>query len=54
VAMAKGGTHEPSNCQTACFICNSIKGDRGGGQLRLALTHAPPPGVGVKVDRQAE
>ena len=46
VAMAKGGNHEPSNCQTACFICNSIKGDRGGGQLRLALAHAPLLGWG--------
>ncbi len=22
-----GGTHEPSNCQTAHFLCNSLKGD---------------------------
>lgn len=37
VAMANGGNHEPSNCQTACFICNSRKSNKGGGQLRLAL-----------------
>lgn len=28
VPLAKGGTHEPSNCRTACFHCNSLKGDR--------------------------
>lgn len=38
VAMANGGNHEPSNCQTACFICNTRKSSKGGGQLRLALT----------------
>lgn len=37
VPMSKGGNHEPSNCQTACFICNSRKSDKGGGQLRLSL-----------------
>lgn len=35
VPMCKGGNHEPANCQTACFICNSRKGGSGGGQLRL-------------------
>lgn len=30
------GTHEPANCQTAHFLCNSSKGARGGGE-QLAL-----------------
>jgi 5-methylcytosine-specific restriction endonuclease McrA len=38
VPMCKGGNHEPANCQTACFICNSRKSGKGGGQTRLALT----------------
>lgn len=37
VPMAKGGNHEPLNCQTACFVCNSLKRDKGGGQLRLQM-----------------
>jgi len=28
VALANGGTHEPSNVQLACFRCNCSKGDR--------------------------
>ena len=32
IPLAAGGTHEPSNCRTACFLCNSRKGDRGGGE----------------------
>lgn len=28
VALANGGTHEPSNAQAAHFLCNSLKGDR--------------------------
>lgn len=32
VPLAKGGTHEPANARTAHFLCNSIKGDRGGGE----------------------
>jgi len=36
IPLAAGGTHEPSNCRTACFMCNSVKGDRGGGE-QLAL-----------------
>lgn len=28
IALANGGTHEPSNVQLACFQCNCIKGDR--------------------------
>lgn len=39
--MCRGGNHEPDNCQTACFICNSRKSSKGGWQLRLALTAAP-------------
>ena len=38
IALANGGTHEPSNVRLAHFICNSIKGDRttdGGDQLLL-------------------
>ena len=41
VAMARGGNHEPHNCQTACFICNSRKGASVGGQLRLSLEPTP-------------
>lgn len=36
IPLASGGTHEPANVQCAHFICNSIKGDRGGGE-QLAL-----------------
>lgn len=36
IPLAAGGTHEPANCRTACFRCNAIKGDRGGGE-QLAL-----------------
>ena len=36
IPLNKGGTHEPANVQCAHFICNSIKGDRGGGE-QLAL-----------------
>jgi 5-methylcytosine-specific restriction endonuclease McrA len=35
VPLAAGGTHEPANVQTACFLCNATKGDRGTDQLRL-------------------
>jgi 5-methylcytosine-specific restriction endonuclease McrA len=28
IPLARGGTHEPSNVQSAHFICNSYKGDR--------------------------
>jgi len=41
VPMSRGGNHEPDNCQTACFLCNSRKSDLGGGQLRLAITASP-------------
>lgn len=36
IPLAAGGTHEPTNCQTACFKCNATKGHlRAGDQLRL-------------------
>jgi predicted nucleic acid-binding Zn ribbon protein len=35
VPLDAGGTHEPSNVQCAHFLCNSRKGNRGGGQLLL-------------------
>lgn len=28
IPLANGGTHEPANCRTACFICNSRKSNR--------------------------
>lgn len=37
VPMCKGGNHEPTNCQTACFSCNTEKGATTGGQLRLVI-----------------
>ena len=37
VPISRGGDHKPHNCQTACFKCNSKKGNRAIGQLRLAL-----------------
>lgn len=37
VPLAGGGTHEPLNCRTACFRCNSLKGDRGGGEQLLLI-----------------
>lgn len=36
IPLARGGTHEPANCRTACFECNCLKGDRGGGE-QLAI-----------------
>ena len=38
VPMSKGGNYEPDNCQTACFICNSKKGAKRIGQLRLPIS----------------
>jgi len=36
IPLAKGGTHEPANCQLAHLICNSTKSDGAAGeQLRL-------------------
>lgn len=37
IPLADGGTHEPANCRTAHFICNSLKGARGGGEQMLLL-----------------
>lgn len=37
VPMACGGNHEPGNLQTACHACNSAKGARAAGQLRMAF-----------------
>lgn len=37
IPLAAGGTHEPANCRTACFLCNSQKGSRGGGEQLLLL-----------------
>lgn len=37
IPLARGGAHEPSNCRTACFMCNSLKSDRGGGEQMLLL-----------------
>lgn len=36
IPLAQGGTHEPANVSTAHFLCNALKGDRGGGE-QLAL-----------------
>lgn len=41
IPLASGGTHEPSNCRTAHFRCNSRKSYFGGGdQFALDLTVA--------------
>lgn len=37
VPMSCGGNHEPTNLQTACFECNSKKGAKACGQLRMAF-----------------
>ena len=37
IPLAEGGTHEPLNCRTACFMCNSRKGSRGGGEQLLLI-----------------
>ena len=42
VPLARGGTHTLSNVQCAHFICNSHKGDKGNGQLRLGLNTTVP------------
>ncbi|GAA13842.1 HNH endonuclease [Gordonia alkanivorans] len=36
IPLAKGGSHTRANVACACFQCNSVKGDRGGGE-QLAL-----------------
>lgn len=37
VPRAKGGTNEIENLQALCFLCNSLKSDRLGVQLRLCI-----------------
>jgi 5-methylcytosine-specific restriction endonuclease McrA len=37
IPLAQGGTHEPANAQAAHFLCNSIKGDRGGNEQLLLI-----------------
>lgn len=37
IPLANHGTHEPLNCRTACFQCNSRKGNRGGGEQLLLI-----------------
>ena len=37
IPLAAGGTHEPANVQCAHFMCNSLKGDRGGGEQLLLI-----------------
>ncbi len=37
IPLGRGGTHEPSNCRTACFQCNATKSDRGGGEQLLLI-----------------
>lgn len=32
IPLARGGEHTRANVATACFHCNSVKGDRGGGE----------------------
>jgi 5-methylcytosine-specific restriction endonuclease McrA len=36
VPLAEGGEHTRANTATACFLCNSVKGERGGGE-QLAI-----------------
>lgn len=37
IPLARGGMHEATNAQCAHFICNSIKGDRGGGEQLMLI-----------------
>lgn len=37
IPLARGGTHEPANVRTAHFLCNSIKGDRGGNEQLMLI-----------------
>lgn len=37
VPLARGGTHEPRNCQAAHFSCNARKGHRGGNEQLLLI-----------------
>ncbi|WP_350494496.1 HNH endonuclease [Mycobacterium intracellulare] len=35
IPLAAGGKHEPTNCRTAHFMCNSLKSDRGSGEQHV-------------------
>jgi 5-methylcytosine-specific restriction endonuclease McrA len=35
IPLASGGTHEPTNCRTACFLCNVVKQNQGGGEQHV-------------------
>lgn len=37
IPLSLGGTHEPANCQSAHFWCNSAKGNRGGGEQLMLV-----------------
>lgn len=37
VPLATGGSHEPANVATAHFMCNAIKGDRGGDEQLMLV-----------------
>jgi 5-methylcytosine-specific restriction endonuclease McrA len=37
VPLDRGGLHEPANVATACFSCNSAKGNRGGNEQLLLI-----------------
>jgi len=37
IPLAKGGTHEPANCRTAHFLCNSTKGSGGSGEQLMLI-----------------
>lgn len=37
IPLSKGGGHTRSNVQCAHFMCNSLKADRGGGQLNIGI-----------------
>jgi 5-methylcytosine-specific restriction endonuclease McrA len=37
IPLSKGGMHERSNLQVACYVCNSSKGDRSRGEQLLLL-----------------
>lgn len=37
IPLADGGSHEPANVRTAHFICNSLKGDRGGNEQLMLI-----------------
>lgn len=37
IPLSQGGAHEPANVRTAHFICNSRRGDRGGGEQLMLI-----------------